>query len=179
VKWGFDVDTHDRERLRVRLGEVLAWLDHEKPFVAAGEVVTRTSRLNVDEEFAADHTRSAVRQIVARRAALLAEAAVRSDLPAVLPAGRVLLLLTDRNLKDGSALHPSGQVIGEFNVPSCDTWIDFFEQIPSGEGSEPAIACWIPKELVHLVQRAVDVNPEECLVWADEFTPGFVRGFAS
>lgn len=157
-------------RFRTRLSQTLAWLNNAKPLTISNGLVRRSSDLLVDEEFAADHPQAALEEIAAGRERLLVEAGMACQPSSRRPSGgRVLLLLTERNLKDGSAQGPSKGLIGEFNVPPCDCRIDFFESLdlPDG-GKEPALASWIPEQLVALAQRAIDVNPEECLVWGDE-----------
>jgi hypothetical protein len=160
----------DERAFGEQLSRAVAWLEHEKPFIVEGGRMRRTSRLLVDEAFAADHPEAAFEYVVAQRARLLREAGATMELGRKALSGRVLLLLTNLNLRDGAAEEPSGGLIGQLNVPLCDTWIAFLS-MPSKEGKvEPALACWIPRYVSDFAQRAIEVNPEECLVWADEWS---------
>jgi hypothetical protein len=161
-------------KFRSRLGQTLAWLELETPFELVDGKVVCTSRLNVDELYAADHPHDAVAEIVERRATLLREASASTELPSSLPAGRLLLLLLDFNLMDGGCFDPSGGFLDGYNFPVCDSWIDLFVLVPTVlNGPQSALASWVPAAFVDSVQRGIEVNPEECMGWADELAPGF------
>jgi len=44
------------------------------------------------------------------------------------------------------------------NVPPWDTWVAF---------SEKMLVSWVPPALIDVAQMGIDVNPEECIGWAE------------
>jgi hypothetical protein len=45
-----------------------------------------------------------------------------------------------------------------------DTWLAMVEDADRSE-KNPYLIAWVPDELIHLAQRGIDVNPEECILW--------------
>lgn len=104
-----------------------------------------------------------------------------------LQGGRLLLYDPDQNLADGAAEDES---LGFFNVnnePAWDTWVSYIrfpdesekrnriylrgEYVWSqlrGDYFNNCLVSWIPPQLVDLVTRGVNVNPEQCIAWADD-----------
>lgn len=73
--------------------------------------------------------------------------------------GRFLLFAPEENLSDGAAEYASLGFFDVDNVPPWDTWIAMFGKY---------LVSWVPPQLVRLVQEGLDVNPEQCILWADD-----------
>jgi len=73
--------------------------------------------------------------------------------------GRLLLYTPDENLCDGAAQYTSKGFFDVDNTPPWDTWICFFEQY---------LVSWVPPQLLELASQGIDVNPEQCILWAPE-----------
>lgn len=89
--------------------------------------------------------------------------------------GKLLLLLVDMNLADGTASTVSDGFYDEFNLPPVATWVDL---VTVGEAKDIGLICWIPEEYVARAQEGIDVNPEECIGWAAELAPDLHRDLA-
>jgi hypothetical protein len=72
--------------------------------------------------------------------------------------GRLLAFAPEDNLSDGAAEYFSLGFFDVDNVPPWDTWIAMFGKY---------LVSWVPVQLVRLVQEGLDVNPEQCILWAD------------
>jgi len=99
-----------------------------------------------------------VRSVVAKRSELL-----RSRLSTTLPysdagsaEGRLLVYVPEENLADGAAEVESNWFFDTENAPPWDSWVAY---------SNRTLLSWVPARLVPLVQRGIDVNPEECIRW--------------
>jgi hypothetical protein len=95
----------------------------------------------------------AVETLVQRRAQL-----IRSRTAVNRIGGRGLLFTPQDSLSDGAATVQSEGFFDVDNVPAWDTWIYFDGRI---------LLSWVPTELISRVQSGIDVNPEECIKWAD------------
>ncbi len=73
--------------------------------------------------------------------------------------GRLLIYFPHENLCDGVAQYSSKGLFDVDNVPPWDTWVCFFDQ---------KLVSWIPDQLVAFADQGIDVNPEECIQWADQ-----------
>ena len=73
--------------------------------------------------------------------------------------GRLLLYAPDDNLFDGAAELQSKGFFDVNNVPPWDCWVIYFH---------PYLVSWIPQICIDLAQAGIDVNPEQCILWADE-----------
>jgi hypothetical protein len=94
-------------------------------------------------------------------------------------AGRMLIFDPGLTLSDGAAMVESSGFFDAGNTPAWDTWIAYVEEEPPRPESwtklDSYLVCWIPAVFVALVDRAVAVNPERCLLWADETDTPFLR----
>ena len=72
---------------------------------------------------------------------------------------RFLLYAPEENLADGAAEYASFGFFDVDNVPPWDTWVTMFGK---------HLVSWVPPLLFRLVQQGLDVNPEQCIVWADD-----------
>lgn len=73
--------------------------------------------------------------------------------------GRLLLYAPQENLADGTAGYASFGFFDVDNVPPWDTWISMFEKY---------LISWVPAPLIGMAQEGLDVNPEQCILWADD-----------
>jgi hypothetical protein len=139
------METLDRARTLGRLAQAIVWNRREKPLAITpdGRHVQKVdSRLVVDEAYAADETPRAVEEIVSRRATLLSASDATPLVDDDTCAGRILLLLADRNLKDGAAHLASGHFFSELNIPPCDLWVDYLPAVELIEGGVEGL--WSP-----------------------------------
>jgi hypothetical protein len=73
--------------------------------------------------------------------------------------GGLLLFAPEDNLSDGAAEYASMGFFDVENVPPWDTWIAMFGKY---------LVSWVPPQLIRLVQEGLDVNPEQCILLADD-----------
>ena len=73
--------------------------------------------------------------------------------------GRLLLYSPEDNLSDGAAEYVSFGFFDVDNVPPWDTWVTMFGK---------HLVSWVPPQLIRSVQEGLDVNPEQCIMWADD-----------
>lgn len=98
-----------------------------------------------------------VKTVISRRAEKL-QLQKRSPMPANdLAGGKVLLFSPEETLSDGAARYSSKGFFDDDNVPPWDSWVAFFDQY---------LISWVPSQLVELVNAGVEVNPEQCTLWA-------------
>lgn len=109
---------------------------------------------------------AAVRSVVEARAAAL-PASERSG-----ALGRVLMFLAQESLCDGAAEQASDGWFDAQNVPPWDTWIGLIER-DVDEG--PVLLSWVPEALYDQTVRALDVNPEGCILWLQTGDPELAR----
>jgi hypothetical protein len=116
-----------------------------------------------------------VEEVAARRAAALRSAGRAAG---ATHGGRLLVFDPGQSLSDGAAAAETEGLFDDDNVPPWDTWLVFVEETPrvAGQWSEldSYLVCWIPEELIELTERAIWVNPEECLHWAEDVSTGFL-----
>ena len=94
--------------------------------------------------------------------------------------GRLLIFDPGQSLSDGAAMVESNGFFDADNEPPWDTWIAYVQERPQRPGAwthlDSYLICWIPPAFLDLVDRAIAVNPEECLLWTDTVqTPFLVR----
>jgi hypothetical protein len=69
----------------------------------------------------------------------------------------------------------------EDNTAPWDTWISYVvEAAPGRDRAAPSsdywrtyLISWVPPQLIELVDRGLDANPERCIIWADELVSAF------
>jgi hypothetical protein len=110
------------------------------------------------DEFGTDSLwAEAVAEVVAKRSQLLSQ--TRTPEPSIVQdSGRLLLFVPSETLFDGAAQHSSNGFFDVNNVPPWDIWVDFAER---------TLVCWVPNILADAAQMGIDVNPEECIHWAE------------
>lgn len=162
------------DKLGVRLAETIAWcagrvrLDHLQGCLRTRELEPRLSRM-------LHITAGEVDALAERRAQALRAQGRYPEVAAGsgrLGSGRLLVFDPESSLSDGAAAAESGDFFDDDNVPPWDTWVGWIEEGEPRPGRwssfDRYILVWVPGELVEVVGRGVYVNPEECLVWADE-----------
>lgn len=80
--------------------------------------------------------------------------------------GKFLAFFPNYSLWHGAA---NGETNGFFDdepKPPWDSWVDYFED-PTNPPREHLIS-WIPEAFIPIAQAGIDVNPEQCIYWADE-----------
>jgi hypothetical protein len=161
----------DSEPLELRLAQTIAWCSpRANPTDAATSLRSEQPRPWVLETDRA----TTVRQVLAARAST--DPAVRSATPVEsvddLGNGRLLLYFPDANLADGAAELETSGFFDIENVPPWDTWIGLFRDEPADISFVDYLVSWVPAEFVDSVERGINVNPEECILWlADSHVP--------
>jgi len=89
--------------------------------------------------------------------------------------GRLLVYYPDAELSDGAAEVESNGFFDVFNCPPWDTWIAFVSDSEMPESYQAQLISRVPDAFIPHVQRGIDVNPEECIVWLDESNTRFAR----
>jgi hypothetical protein len=98
-----------------------------------------------------------VRSVVSKRSALIPTLQHRQTAPHGAQ-GRLLRYWPEENLADGAAEYASVGFFDADNTPPWDSWVMF---------SSGMLVSWVPGELIELVDRGVDANPEGCIAWFD------------
>jgi hypothetical protein len=107
---------------------------------------------------------TAVEELIQKRSSLL-----KLEEPPTLPLSdlegldRLLVYWPSENLADGAAEYSSNGFFDCDNTPPWDTWFHF---------SNGRLFAWVPGVLIPLAQNGIDVNPENCIQWADWSTLG-------
>jgi hypothetical protein len=107
----------------------------------------------------ADHT-AIVEQVAEARSQILRDSGVYSESQSSEPrTARLLLYAPQDNLACGTAEYLSLGFFDVDNVSPWDTWILMLGKY---------LVSWVPPQLVRLVQEGLDVNPEQCILWAND-----------
>jgi hypothetical protein len=104
-----------------------------------------------------------------RSGALTVKPAPRRDLGG----GRILVYGPDEELSDGAAEAETNGYFDVYNCPPWDTWIALVEFSDGEKGRSAHLFSWVPPAFERVVQRGIAVNPEECILWLENWrTPG-------
>ena len=99
-------------------------------------------------------------KVVSLRSQLLAaEGEFDSNFVLSQKSGRLLIYNPWENVADGASQVASLGFFDPNDAPPWDTWIHY---------AEGRLTCWVPEQLIGLVQDGIDANPVECIQWADE-----------
>jgi hypothetical protein len=83
--------------------------------------------------------------------------------PVGLAGGRLLIFYPDSSVSDPAAGVESRGFFNEHTVPACDTWV--YGEVTFIEDTLPYIICWIPPQILQLVDEAIQVDPTGCMEW--------------
>ncbi len=101
-----------------------------------------------------------VQELVEMRSQKLKQLAREFNTPAQkAPVGRFVVYAPEDNLSDGAAEVQSLGFFDAHNVPPWDTWIAMVERY---------LIAWVPPLLYDFARQGIEVNPEECIKWADD-----------
>jgi hypothetical protein len=101
-----------------------------------------------------------VNQVTEARSRILRESGKHLELHSSgLHGGRLLVYAPEDNLACGAAEYTSLGFFDVDNVPPWDTWI-----LMRGK----YLISWVPPQLIRLVQEGLNVNPEQCILWAND-----------
>ncbi|WP_156338571.1 hypothetical protein [Chondromyces crocatus] len=151
----------------------MAWWVLEKPLSAPPEkMVQRRSRLAVNEKDAAVRPEDHVPKLLNARAELLRQSGWPGPSRTPLLPGRFLLVVKSYNLMDGAACVASSEFFGGHNLPHCDLWVDFIEEVAlHNDSRHPVLLSWIPEEFSLLAQQGIDENFEASIGWVEVLAP--------
>ena len=167
-----------------RIAETMAWcagrarLDELQHCLRSAELrpsLTPGEPLGISAEI--------VEEMAERRARALRESKRYPAQPAgarALGGGRLLVFDPSGSLSDGAAAGESAGFFDDHNVPAWDCWsaviVDTAPSLVRWRPFDAYVVCWIDAALVEVVGRAIAVNPEECLRWADEVPTPLLTG---
>lgn len=92
----------------------------------------------------------------------------RGQLAHCLANGRILAHLPDCSTYIGLSKDASGGFIDGLDKPPVDTWLVFEQLGVPGEPDSGCLFAWVPPQFVDGVQAAIEVNVEDCLLWAED-----------
>jgi hypothetical protein len=126
----------------------------------------RSKSLAPDAEFAYPQTEAERHAIVQRlcekRAALLQRAGRNISSDEIQEGGgRILLYAGDENVCDGASKYSSKGYFDAADAPPWDSWVCF-------DGIY--LVCWVPPVFLGPANAGIDVNPVECIKWADDLS---------
>jgi len=84
--------------------------------------------------------------------------------------GRVLCFYPEISLKDAVVCLASSGFIDQDDSPPWDTWI-WYSLDDIEQHHEEKYAClfsWVPDELVSLIDKAIEEDTYDCLIWAEK-----------
>ncbi|AKF10722.1 hypothetical protein [Sandaracinus amylolyticus] len=151
-----------RSTFAQRLAETIAWC---APRAGIGDPRRSLRDPQLQPQLLARDRAQTVAWLVSRR-----DRRVRGEPipPSTRPAsGRLLVYFPDANLSCGAAELETDGFFDADNVPPWDTWISVHDRAHGCPSYGSMLVCWVPPALVELVDRGIDVNPEQCIVWID------------
>jgi hypothetical protein len=80
------------------------------------------------------------------------------------PAGKILVFDWADSLSDGAAEQETEGFFDADNAPPYDSWVGLIQR---PDDQHPVLLSWIPEALFEQTERAIWVNPEECLRWLE------------
>jgi hypothetical protein len=172
--------------LRRRLAEAIAWCalcgSADDPARSLRSPLLRPITFDEGERWCRyrwgthEERLAVVETLAVKRAEMLAsEPSYLAAATVSMAAGCLLLYYPDANLFDGAAERESQGFFDVDNAPPWDTWVAYMQEgdPTMNESYSSCLVSWVPPHLLELARRSVDVNPEECIVWADAIeTPG-------
>ena len=155
---------------RQALAEAQAWcalkLDAAQPATSLRSEALRPAGYPEEWMYTVFHPDTFETVIQARRRLLLTHITSRHS-------GRILCVFGDSDTAMGEGNPVSDGVIDDAYLPPWDTWFALLTLDPKIEFSTPhLLLAWIPLELTHKVQRAIDVAASEPLAWLSDSFEG-------
>jgi hypothetical protein len=90
-----------------------------------------------------------------------------------LAGGRILVYGPDEELSDGAAEAETAGYLDVNNCPPWDTWISLTQFSDGASGRAAHLFSWVPPVFLDDVQRGIEVNPEQCIMWLEDWqAPG-------
>jgi hypothetical protein len=179
------LSTSATELLRTRLSEAVAWC-LSRISASDAKCSTRSKALEPSRQFTMAHgerftdrftydrttseqRRSLVDEVCANRARCLREA---SEAPAIpvgphLAGGRLFSSSIDGSDWSELPTVESEGFLDSFDIPGWDTWLWIYPEIYAGKAIGDCVLCWIPPQIIPLLQRAIQVSPMDSLWWMD------------
>ena len=102
---------------------------------------------------------SKVNEVAARRSQQIARIASQAESQPKEQRGRLIVYAPQDNLSDGAAEVQSLGFFDVDNVPPWDTWVTMAGKY---------LLAWVPPQMLKFANAGVEVNPEECIKWADD-----------
>lgn len=157
-------------RFERRLAEAIAWCESRARLESLGTSLrSRELAPDLDEMPPLDRWPGLVEQLCRDRSASLGTDPQTARPPGP---GRLLVFDPGHTLSDGAARVESEGYFDDDNVPPWDTWVAFVVERPRRPGSWTAfdayLISYVPAALITTVDRAIAVNPERCIEWAEE-----------
>jgi hypothetical protein len=90
------------------------------------------------------------------------------SLPVGLAGGRLLVFYPEWGAGDPMAKAMTGGFFDEITVPACDTWIYGGIDKTRYDRTYKYLICWIPSQLLTMVDEAIQTDPSECIAWLDK-----------
>jgi hypothetical protein len=166
------------ERFRRQLGETIAWCTPRLSMDDLKNSLRNVLPKEVHDLCDYDLTMKLVDSAVTIRRALLEaryhKGSFRQEMPPLpigLENGRLLVFYPGRAVYDPASGIETKGYFNSITIPACDTWVySGIENVTSGKmrvGIE-YLLCWIPPQLLQIVQDAIEGDPTECIEWLDE-----------
>jgi hypothetical protein len=93
--------------------------------------------------------------------------------PSLFVKGRLLTYEPELNIYDGAAENASRGFFDVDNMPPWDLWLVYV--IEQGPQPHTYLLAWVPPECLELATAGIEVNPEQCIRWADDVDAEFVH----
>jgi|GEM_PF-2082510 len=159
----------DLNELRSRIAEVITWCSR-KPRPWNPRSTFRTIEL-AWYDFSSDR-HYVVKSLSSKRLGMLQDCAwYKSTTQAPAPdlaGGRILVYIPDWNCVPGDEFEISDGFVNEQCVPPWDLWLDFNYDDHHENGTCGYLLCWVPPEMIALVDNTINNAAEVCLQWLDE-----------
>lgn len=89
--------------------------------------------------------------------------------PGDLMGGKLLVYAPSRSLAEGHAALVTGGFFDVDESPPWDTWIWMQTGPSKPEREEMLLACWVPHELINVVQAGIDVQSADWMRWLESY----------
>jgi hypothetical protein len=107
--------------------------------------------------------RDVVQSVMSQRSVALSQRKLSFEIKESWLKGRLMIYLPDTNLCDGAATMETTGWFDWDNTPPFDTWVAYV----APERSQGFLLSWVPERFIEIVNDGIEVNPEQCIAWAD------------